>query len=154
VWVRWDSRCVRIFNDRMAQLQIHTRLEAGKFSRILGVPGMSAPVLSSCRWWVERAALLGEACGQWAQAAIDRRGPEALRSIMGLCNLVKKHTAAAIDAACKKALKAGARQLKDIKRLIGDPNEQGNFAFAQNHPLIRNLKTYSDFISSAPSIQL
>ena len=154
VWVRWDSRCVRIFNDRMEQLQIHARLEAGKFSRILGVAGMTAPVLSSCRWWVERAALLGEACGQWAQAAIDRRGPEALRSIMGLCNLVKKHTAAAIDAACKKALKAGARRLKDIKRLIGDPNEQGNFAFAQNHPLIRDLKTYSDFISSAPSIQL
>ena len=37
VWVRWDSRCVRIFNDRMEQVQIHTRLEAGKFSRILGV---------------------------------------------------------------------------------------------------------------------
>jgi hypothetical protein len=59
---------VRIFNERMEQVQIHARLEAGKFSRILGVAGMSAPVLSSCRWWVERAALLGEACGQWAQA--------------------------------------------------------------------------------------
>ena len=147
VWVRWDSRCVRIFNDRMEQVQIHARLEAGKFSRILGVAGMSAPVLSSCRWWVERAALLGEACGQWAQASVDRRGPEALRSIMGLCNLVKKHTAATIDAACEKALKAGARRLKDIQRLIGEPSEQGNFAFAQNHPLIRDLKTYSDFIT-------
>jgi hypothetical protein len=129
-------------------------LGSRKFSRILGVAGMSAPVLFSCRWWVERAALLGEACGQWAQAALDRRGPEALRSIMGRCNLVKKHRSAAIDAACKKALKAGARRLKDIKRLIGDPSEQGNFAFAQNHPLIRDLKTYSDFISSAPSTQL
>ncbi len=66
---------------------------------------------------------------------------------MGLCNLVKKHTAATIDAACHKALKAGARRLKDIQRLIGEPSEQGNFAFAQNHPLIRDLRTYSDFIS-------
>ena len=65
---------------------------------------------------------------------------------MGLCHLVKKHTAATIDAACQKALKAGARRLKDIQRLIGEPNEQGNFAFAHN-PLIRDLRTYSDFIS-------
>ncbi len=65
---------------------------------------------------------------------------------MGLCNLVKKHTATAIDAACQKALKAGARWLKDIQRLIVEPSEQGNFVFAQNHPLIRDLKTYSDFV--------
>jgi len=44
---------------------------------------------------------------------------------------------------------SGARRLKDIKRLIGDPSEQDNFAFAQKHPLIRDLRTYSDFISSA-----
>ena len=76
VWARWDSRCVRIFNERMEQVQIHARLEPGKFSRILGAVGMSAPVVSSCRWWIERAALLGEACGRWAQASVDRRGPE------------------------------------------------------------------------------
>ena len=23
VWVRWDSRCVRVFNERMEQVQIH-----------------------------------------------------------------------------------------------------------------------------------
>ena len=40
VWVRCESRCVRIFNERMEQVQIHTRLEAGKFSRILGACGM------------------------------------------------------------------------------------------------------------------
>jgi hypothetical protein len=146
VWVRWDSRCVRIFNERMEQVQIHTRLEPGKFSRILGALGMSTPVLSSCRWWIGRASLLGAACGQWAQASVDRRGPEALRSIMGLCNLAKKHTAATIDAACQKALKAGVRRLKDIQRLLGESGEQGNFAFAQNHPLIRDLRTYPDFL--------
>ena len=30
VWVRWDSRCVRIFNQRMEQVQIHTRIEPGR----------------------------------------------------------------------------------------------------------------------------
>jgi transposase len=33
VWVRWDSRCVRIFNERMEQVGMYTRIEAGKFSR-------------------------------------------------------------------------------------------------------------------------
>jgi len=147
VWVRWDGRCVRIFNDRMEQVQMHVRIEPGKFSRTLGAGGFSTPVLSSCRYWVNRAAVLGDPCGQWAQAAIDARGPEALRSIMALCGLIKKHSGAALNAACDKALRGGSHRLKDIRRLIGEQASQGAFAFAQSHPLIRDLKTYSDFIN-------
>jgi transposase len=147
VWVRWDSRCVRIFNERMEQVQIHTRVEPGKFSRCLGVGGFSAPVRSSCKQWVNRAAVLGEQCGQWAQAAVDARGPEALRSIMALCGLIKKHSALALDAACGKALKSGTRRLKDIKRLIGEQAVQSDFGFSESHPLIRDLKIYTEFIN-------
>ena len=147
VWVRWDSRCVRIFNERMEQVGMHTRMEAGKFSRTLGAGGFSAPVLSSCRYWVSRAAVLGEQCGQWAQGAVDARGPESLRSIMGLCGLIKKHSAAALNAACTKALTSGTYRLKDIRRLLGEQAEQTAFGFAQSHPLIRDLTTYSDFIN-------
>jgi transposase len=147
VWVRWDGRCVRIFNERMEQVGMHTRQEPGKFSRSLGAGGFSAPVLSSCRYWVNRAAVLGEQCGQWAQRALDARGPESLRSIMGLCNLIKKHSGAVLNAACVKALKAGTHRLKDVRRLIGEQSEQAAFSFAQSHPLIRDLKTYSDFVN-------
>src|ERR1700724_4580465 len=45
VWVRWDSRCVRIFNERMEQVGMHTRQEPGKFSHSLGAGGFRAPVL-------------------------------------------------------------------------------------------------------------
>ena len=147
VWVRWDSRCVKIFNERMEQVGMHTRQEPGKFSHSLGAGGFSAPVLSSCRYWVNRAAVLGEQCGQWAQSALDARGPESLRSIMGLCNLIKKHSGAVLNAACAKALKAGTHRLKDVRRLIGEHSEQTAFSFAQSHPLIRDLKTYSDFVN-------
>jgi hypothetical protein len=146
LWVRWESRCVRIFNDRHEQVQVHPRLEAGKFSRILGTMGLRAPVLRSCHWWVERAGLLGAHCATWAQSAIEARGPAALRSIMGLCNLSKKHTSAAIDAACGKALVAGARRFKDVQRLLGTPSDQSTFAFAESHPLIRDLSDYAEFI--------
>ena len=147
VWVRWDSRCVRIFNERMEQVQIHTRVEPGKFSRCLEVGGFSAPVRSSCKQWVNRAAVLGEQCGQWAQAAVDARGPEALRSIMALCGMIKKHSAFALDAASGKALKSGTRRLKDIKRLVGEQAVQSDFGFAESHPLIRDLKIYTEFIN-------
>jgi len=147
VWVRWDSRCVKIFNERMEQVGMHTRREPGKFSHSLGAGGFSAPVLSSCRYWVNRAAVLGEQCGQWAQSALDARGPESLRSIMGLCSLIKKHSGAVLNAACTKALKCGTHRLKDIRRLIGEQSEQTAFSFVQSHPLIRDLKTYSDFIN-------
>jgi hypothetical protein len=146
VWVRWDSRCVRIFNDRLEQVRLHTRLEPGKFSRHLGAGGFGSPVLASCRYWVNRAAVIGDPCGQWAQAAVDARGPEALRSIMALCGMLRKHSAPTINAACDKALRSGSRRLKDIKRLLGEPSTQTDFAFAQSHPLIRDLKTYSEFI--------
>ena len=149
VWVRWDSRCVRVFNDRMEAVQMHTRIEAGKFSRVLGAGGFSAPILASCRYWRERAALLGDHCEQWAGKAIDLRGPQAMRSIMGLCNLVRHHSAATIDHACKRAVAAGTYRFKDIRRLLGENAVQTGFAFAEKHPLIRDLGTYSDFLRSA-----
>lgn len=148
VWVRWDGRCVRIFNERMEQIAMHIRIEAGKFSRTLGAAGLGAPVQASCRYWQSRAAVLGEQCAAWAQSALDTRGPEALRSLMALCSLINKHSAMALNTACGKALKTGTFRLKEIKRLLGDHAEQSCFGFAEEHPLIRDLKTYSDFIDS------
>ncbi len=147
LWVRWDSRCIRIFNERMEQVAMHTRIEAGKFSRSLGAGGWSAPVLSSCRYWINRTAVMGESCGDWARAAFNVRGPESLRAIMGLCELIKKHSAVALNTACAKAIKSGTYRLKDVRRLMGEQPEQTAFGFAESHPLIRDLKTYSDFIN-------
>jgi transposase len=148
VWVRWDTRVVRLFNERMEAIQLHTRIEPGRFSRVLGVAGMSRPVLASCRWRIDQAGLLGEACGRWAQAAIDVRGPEALRAVVGLCNLTRKHTAAAINAACARAIEAGTHRLRDVRRLLEATSVQPPLAFADTHPLIRDLSVYSRFVEN------
>jgi hypothetical protein len=140
---------VRVFNDRMEQVRMHTRIEPGKFSQILGAGGFSAPIPATCRHWRERAALLGDHCEQWARKAIDLRGPQALRSIMGLCNLVGHHSAAIIDHACKRAVAAGTYRFKDIRRLIGENTVQTGFVFAEKHPLIRDLGAYSEFFRTA-----
>jgi hypothetical protein len=147
VWVRWDARCVRILNERFQQVALHTRLEPGRFSRSLGAGGWSTPVRGTCKHWVSQAAVLGEHCGQWAQAAAEARGPEAIRAIMGVCGLIKKHSATALDAACAKALREGCHSYKGIKTLLGRETEQTHFGFVESHPLIRSLGTYSDFIN-------
>jgi hypothetical protein len=56
-------------------------------------------------------------------------------------------SATALNAACAKALKNGTYRLKDVRRLLGQKAEQTSFGFAQTHPLIRDLKAYSDFIN-------
>lgn len=147
VWVRWDGRVVRILNERLDQVQIHTRIEPGKFSRSLGTGGHSRPVIASCRYWVERISLLGSACQQWGQAQVENRGPEALRSLMGLWSLRKTHSSAALDAACRRAQAAGACRLKDIKRLLAEPASATQMTFTECHPLIRELTIYGDFIT-------
>lgn len=146
LWVRWDARTVRLFNERMEQVRIHARIEPGRFSRSLGAGGLSAPVRHSCRYWESRAALLGDHCGSWAQTAFEERGPEALRSVMGLCNLIRTHSGSALDTACASAMRSGTRRLKDIRRLLGENATQSELGFAQEHPLIRDLTIYSAFV--------
>ena len=61
VWVRWDARLVRIFNQRMEPIVVHTRKEPGRFST---PPELIAPEKIS---GVERGA--GVALGQGEEPA-------------------------------------------------------------------------------------
>jgi transposase len=154
VWVRWDSRCVRIFNDRMEQVQIHQRVEPGKFSRCLGAVGWSASVRASCQHWIDRAAVLGEACGDWARELFERRGAESLRTIISVCRMIDRHSGTALNRACAQAAEKGLWRYKDLQRLLEQPApvEQQELRFAENHPLIRDLQDYADFIHDQASL--
>jgi transposase len=156
VWVRWDGRMVRLFNDRMEQIGAHARLEPGRFSRCLGVRGLHGSVKESAGYWQARAAALGEAAGRWAQRALDTRGAEALRSIMGLCQLAGKHRASDLDAACAKAMDAAARlpAFREIKNLLeagAHAPGQLQMELREADPIIRPLTAYADFIRSRTS---
>jgi len=156
LWVRWDGRMVRLFNDRMEQIGCHARLEPGKFSRCLGVRGLHGSVKESAGYWQARAEALGEAAGRWARRALDTRGAEALRSIMGLCQLAGKHPASDIDAACAKAMDAAARlpAFREIKNLLAAGDHapgQLQMPLREVDPIIRPLDAYTDFILSRAS---
>ncbi|MEI8039568.1 MAG: IS21 family transposase [Verrucomicrobiota bacterium] len=156
VWVRWDGRMVRLFNDSMVQIGCHARMEPGKFSRCLGVRGLHGTIKESADYWRSRAAALGEAAGRWAHRALDQRGAEAMRSIMGLCQLAEKRRASDVNAACAKAMDADAslpafRVIKNLLEAGGQSPGQIQMELREVDPIIRPLSAYSDFIRSQAS---
>jgi transposase len=148
VWVRWDQRQVRIFNQRGEQIQIHRRLEPGQFSRVLGIGGGQGTLQSNLQYWLGRASELGTDGAAWARGLVDIRGIEAMRSLMGLVSLADKYSLGAINQACARALAKQAWRLRDVRALLGSCEMQTQLSFAPEHRLIRNLSEYGLFIKT------
>jgi transposase len=146
VWVRWDSRLVRIFNHRLEQIALHAKQPPGKFStqrphiateKINGIERGAA-------WLLRKASALGPHAQTWAAAMLEERGVEGLRVLQGLSALAVKHGDSAIDAACKVAQSYAAYRLRTVRELVKrHAPEQVGFEFLAEHPLIRNLSDYS-----------
>ena len=154
LWVRWDSRTVRLLNHRMEEVALHARVEPGSFSyRPAGSRGRRYDVQQNSRWLLKEAQQIGYWCGQWAESLMMQRGREGLRTLMGLRSLTRKHRAGALDKACERALSYGAFRLRDIRRLAEHPppEEPKEFSFMSEHPLIRDLDAYQLAVTSTPN---
>jgi len=153
LWVRWDGRTVRLFNHRMDEVAVHARVNPGVFSRRPGSKETgSYKVQQSKGWLLKEAQGIGYWCGQWAESLLMQRGAEAIRPLMGLRAMTKKHSGKLIDTACEQALTYGAFRLRDLRRLIeqGPEKPQEIFEFMTEHTLIRDLSEYQDVIGSTP----
>jgi transposase len=150
VWVRWDRREVRVFNPRWEQIKLHSHLDPGQFDKVLGLGGGHGPLQQQLDYWLGRAEELGSPCGQWARQVVDQKGPLGLRSIMGLIGLSQQHSFKNLNQACASAVARGTWRLRDVKALLAQrPREvQTQLAFAQDHPLIRNLAEYGLFLQN------
>jgi transposase len=151
VWVRWDQREVRIFNQRWQQLHLHRRLGPGQFSHVLGIGGGQGSLQSNLDYWLRRAGELGSPCGQWAQGLVQKRGFAAIRSLIGLVGLTDHHSFRALNHACARAVVKEAWRLRDLKALLDSTEIQTQLGFAEHHPLIRNLSEYGLFIKTQTS---
>lgn len=149
VWVRWDTRELRVFNERWEQIALHRRLERGQFTECLGLGGGQGSLDRQIAYWQQRAAALGEPCGQWAAGVLERKGPIGLRTLMGLVALADTHAFRALNDACQRALAHGAWRLRDLRVLLtASPATQMPLPFQSHHPLIRNLAEYGLFIQN------
>jgi transposase len=149
VWARWDGRLVRVFNDHLEQIALHVKYEPGHFStqsQHIAGPKISG-VERGAAWLLGQVHRLGPHSSRWAEAMLQARGVEGVRVLQGLLNLAHRHPCAAIEHACDIALSHGAYRLRTLRALIerqGPRQEQ--LPFVQEHPLIRDLSDYGQFV--------
>lgn len=147
LWVRWDARLVRIFNDRWEPITVHAKAEPGRFRTSNDhIPKEKfSSVERGTDDLLRRVAMIGPHASQWANALTQVRGVEAVRVLLGLKSLTKKHSSEALDAVCKAALAHGSFRLRTIRQLLkrGSFDEQKQFGFLEHHPVIRPLSDYS-----------
>lgn len=152
VWARWDARLVRIFNTRMEQIALHARQLPGQFSTQnchLHAQKFSG-VERGATWWLARVSQIGPETQQWAAAMLSSRGVPGVRVLMGLWQLSEKHPRAAVEGACRAAHSYGSYRLRTIRELIRRrAPQQGQFEFLDEHPVIRPLVSYREFVQSA-----
>ena len=152
VWVRWDSRLVRIFNARLEQISLHVRHEQGRFSthgehiareKINGIERGTTYLLS-------KVSLIGASTRQWSEAMVHARGIEGTRVLLGLLSLTKKHPSTSLEKACEIALSHGAFRLRTIRQLLKRPAfKQEPLPFLDQHPIIRPLDDYARIVAAA-----
>jgi hypothetical protein len=146
LWVRWDSRLVRIFNDRWEQVAVHAKAEPGRFrtaNEHIPQEKVSA-VERGTDALLRQVATIGPQTRQWAEATTQARGIEAVRVLVGLKHLAGKHASTALEEACRVALSHGAYRLRTIRQLLhrlGPAQQQ--LEFLTEHPIIRPLSDYS-----------
>jgi len=148
VWVRWDSRLVRVFNECFEQIALHVRVPPGRFhtswshiadEKISAVERGAEDLLT-------RAARVGHHARRWAGAMLEARGIAGIRVLQGFLALARKHPAHAIDQASGEALDAGLFRLRPLRALIERQAGQAAGEFASEHEIIRPLAEYQRWL--------
>jgi transposase len=145
VWVRWDAAMVRVFDAKMEKLTVHTRLEKGQYSKVLGAGGCRGGVSQSTNYFRGKVIPMGEHVTAWADNMIASDKERALRRLQGLLSLKGKFTPGRINEAARKARIHGQYTLRDLRRWLESPHDQETFSFLQQHELIRNPHSYDSF---------
>jgi hypothetical protein len=149
VWVRWDARVVRIFNQRWEPIALHVKQEAGRFStqrEHLAAEKISG-VERGAVWLLTQVRQLGPQASRWAEAVIEHRGIEGVRVVQGLLALAKRHRGADLEKACDIAVSYQSYRLRTIRTLLKQQGaKQEELPFLQEHPLIRSLADYGRLV--------
>ncbi len=149
VWVRWDSRLIRVFNGQFEQIAVHPRVEPGKFntSRSHLADQKISAVERGAEYMLRKTLFIGSEAGRWAKAMLDSRGIEGVRVLQGFLHLSKKYPARAINLASKTAFQARMFRLRPLRELIKRNSDREQLEFADSHPIIRPLSEYQELIT-------
>jgi hypothetical protein len=78
---------------------------------------------------------------------LRQRGVEGVRVLQGLLALAKRYHVDPLERACAVAHSHGAYRLRTLRQLLGrqEPLQQ-HFDFLDEHPVIRPLAEYQQFV--------
>ncbi len=152
VWVRGETRVIRILNHRQEVVAAHARVEPGRFATTAAHihAHKKSGVERGAEYWLDRCRLIGPHTAAWAEGFLAHRGVYGLRALQGLVGLAKEHPVAALEQAAATAKLRGVWRLRDVRRLLSDGDTVVQIDFLETHPLIRPLAAYSlDTLSNA-----
>ena len=144
VKVQWDGRAVRVMHPRTGQLlREHLRQQRGGYR----IPDQDKPAKTPrpAEQLLARCGKLGNHVGELAGQLYRRDGQAAIRRILGLTALARKHGAALTDDACAAALESGlpANPYQFVRRWL---ERRPQLTLSQVDPIIRQLTLYRDLI--------
>jgi hypothetical protein len=150
LWVRWDSRMIRIYDDQMNPICSHAAKPPGKFST--HPEHIASQKISDVErgmdWLLDKTELIGPQTYAWALGCVSHRGVQAARVLRGLLSLTRKYRSRELEVACEVAHANQCYRLRSIRRLIERAeSKQQPFAFLEEHPLIRNLSEYGSVVA-------
>ena len=145
VWVRGESRVIRILNHRQEVVAAHARVEPGRFATTDAHihAHKRSGVERGAQYWLDRCRLIGPSTAAWADGFFAHRGVYGLRALQGLVSLAKEHPVAALEQAASTAKRRGVWRLRDLRRLLTEGDTVVQVDFLETHPLIRPLEAYS-----------
>ena len=154
VWARWDGRMVRLLDQKMHPIAVHTQRPPGTFSTqgLHIVPEKISGIERGTTWLLRRVEGIGPQATAWAQSMLQSRGIEGVRVLMGLLSLTNKHSRQEVERACQAAQSHGVYRLRLLRQIIEQQNPpalQQQFEFVQQHEIIRDLGDYSLFVHQA-----
>jgi transposase len=144
VKVQWDGQVVRVLDPLTGQLlREHLGQQRGGYR----IPDHDKPAKTprSTEQLLSRCGKIGAHIGTLAEQMYQRDGPAAIRRILGLTGLARKHGAALTDDACAAALESGlpANPYQFVRRWL---ERRPQLTLRQVDPIIRQLTLYRDFI--------
>jgi transposase len=150
VWVRHDSRLIRIFDESLRHITTHVVTERGRFQtdpRHIASEKIS-PIERGIGYLHGKIRLIGPHSSRWADAVIAGRGVEAARVLQGVLAMSRKHSSEEIERACETAWRSGAINCRIIRTLLKRQAtaSQTTMEFMEDHAIIRPIGEYANFI--------
>jgi transposase len=151
VAVQWDELRVRLIDPKTGTL-LRELAKKPRGHREVHPDDQPAKTPASTEQLLVRAQNAGKAIGTLCGEIHRQSGEAGVRRILGVLSHVKKHGAAAVEAACVAALEVGYPDYRFVKKWLAR-HPSAPLTLRQVDPLIRELALYREHVARLTSTQ-